>query len=53
MKQHYHARDRTVLKNSRDGLTTENLHTQEAVLVSKREKEQVFNTSVEKTDVSG
>lgn len=53
MKQHYHARDRTVLKNSRDGLTTENLHTQEAVLVSKREKEQVFNTSVEKTYVSG
>ena len=39
MKQHYNARDRTVLKNSRDGVQLENLHTKELKSLSKKEKD--------------
>ena len=52
MATHYHARDRTVLKNSRDGLQKENLHTKEAVSVSKKEKELLLNTAGERMDLS-
>ena len=38
--QEYQARDKTVRKMSRDGLTEENLHSGEAVRVSQREREE-------------
>ncbi len=43
MEAKYHARDRTVIKNSRDGLTVENLHTKEAESISKKEKAFLLN----------
>ena len=42
MDRHYHARDRTVLKNGRDGLGKENLNTREAIRVSRKEEEVQF-----------
>ena len=36
----YHARDKTVRKMNRDGLTEENLHSGDSVRVSQREKEE-------------
>ena len=53
MATHYHARDRTGFKNSRDGLQKENLRTKEVVSVSKKEKEILFNTGGESVDLSG
>ena len=38
--QEYKARDKTVRKMSRDGLTEENLHSGETVRVSHREREE-------------
>lgn len=52
MATHYHARDRTVLKNSRDGLQKENLHTKESVSISRKEKEILLNAGSERTDLS-
>ena len=52
MATHYHARDRTVLKNSWDGLQKENLHTKESVSVSRKEKEILLNAESERLDLS-
>lgn len=41
MQEHeYQARDKTVRKMNRDGLTEENLHSGDSVRVSQREKEE-------------
>ena len=53
MATHYHARDRTVLKNSRDGLQKENIHTKESVSISKKEQDMRMNAAGDRTDLSG
>lgn len=52
MASRYHARDRTVLKNSRDGLQEENLRTKEAVSISAKEKEMLLNASRRKMELA-
>ena len=42
MQEHeYKARDKTVKKMSREGLTEENLHSREAVSISQKEREDI------------
>ena len=52
MASRYHARDRTVLKNSRNGLREENLRTKESVSVGMKEKEMLFGADSGNEDLS-
>ena len=46
MQEHeYKARDKTVKKMSREGLTEENLHSREAVSISQKEREDITTYS--------